>query len=139
MPSFRLEIELQACVNSVEIRCAVVCKDEVVFVVDPEANLFAEDDIQPRARCQSEVPPGDVLVVDEPETYLHPRVQRQLLQILRETGAQVVLATHSATLIASAQTGEVAGVERTRRSLRRYEETGTPLCEKLGLLPEAPS
>jgi hypothetical protein len=80
--------------------------------------------------------PGDVLVVDEPETYLHPSVQRQLLQILRETGAQVVLATHSATLIASAKAGEVAGVDRTRRTVCRYEETGTPLCEELGLLPE---
>ena len=59
--------------------------------------------------------PGDVLIVDEPETYLHPRVQRQLLQILRETGAQVVLATHSATLIASAQAGDVVGIERNQR------------------------
>lgn len=79
--------------------------------------------------------PGDVLIVDEPETYLHPRVQRQLLQILRETGAQVVLATHSATLIASAQAGDVVGIERNQRSVLRYDETGTRLCERLGLLP----
>jgi hypothetical protein len=80
--------------------------------------------------------PGDVLVVDEPETYLHPRVQRQLLALLRDTGAQVVLATHSATLIASAQSGEVVGVGRSQRTARRYTETGTALCQMLELLPE---
>ena len=74
-------------------------------------------------------------MVDEPETYLHPRVQRQLLQILRETGAQVVLLTHSATLIASAEAGDVVGIERNQRSVLRYDETGTRLCERLGLLP----
>ena len=77
---------------------------------------------------------GDVLIVDEPETYLHPRVQRQLLQILRETGLSG-LATHSATLIASAQAGDVVGIERNQRSVLRYDETGIRLCERLGLLP----
>ena len=36
-----------------------------------------------------------LLIVDEPEVYLHPDVQRQLLGILRDTGPDIVFATHS--------------------------------------------
>ncbi len=79
---------------------------------------------------------GDVLVIDEPETYLHPHVQRQLLQILRDTGAQVVLASHSTTLIASARPGEVLGIDREEWSEHRYDHSGVALCQVLGLLPE---
>ena len=43
------------------------------------------------SRCSG----SDLLVVDEPEVYLHPDVQRQLLGILRDVQPDVVLATHS--------------------------------------------
>lgn len=79
--------------------------------------------------------PGTVLVVDEPETYLHPIVQRQLLGIMRGTGAQIVLATHSATLIASALPGEVVSVCRDDRVAGRHASSGAQLCFELGLLP----
>lgn len=79
--------------------------------------------------------PGDILVVDEPETYLHPLVQKQLLQILRDTKAQVMLATHSPTLIASAQKGEVVAVSRKRKKAKRFEIHGIKLCQAFGLLP----
>ncbi len=77
----------------------------------------------------------DIIVVDEPETYLHPTVQKQLLGILRMTGAQVFMATHSATIIASADSNEVIGINRFNRNEIRYNETGIPLCRTLGLLP----
>ncbi len=77
-----------------------------------------------------------VLVVDEPETYLHPRVQRALLGILRGTGAQVVVATHAAALIADAKRGEVVEIAREAPTARRYTTVGTRLCLELGLLPE---
>lgn len=78
---------------------------------------------------------GDIIIVDEPETYLHPTVQKQLLGILRGRGAQVFLATHSATIIASAQPEEVVGISRFHKTELRYPETGVPLCQRLGLLP----
>ena len=76
-----------------------------------------------------------ILMMDEPETYLHPRVQQQLLGIVRQNGAQVIMATHSATMIATAQEGEVVAISREHRQSMRYTETGTRLCEQLGLLP----
>ena len=38
---------------------------------------------------------SSLVVIDEPEVYLHPDVQRQLIGILRELGPDVLLATHS--------------------------------------------
>jgi energy-coupling factor transporter ATP-binding protein EcfA2 len=83
----------------------------------------------------SRATPSDIIIVDEPETYLHPVVQKQLLGILRETGAQVFMATHSATIIASARAGEVLEVDRHHTEERRYKETGVSLCRRLKLLP----
>lgn len=79
---------------------------------------------------------GNIIVVDEPETYLHPKVQKQLLGILRETGAQVFMASHSATIIATAKPEEVMGIDREGNKEQRYKETGIALCQRLGLLPQ---
>ena len=79
--------------------------------------------------------PGDIIVVDEPETYLHPKVQKQLLGIMRNTGAQVFMASHSATIIASAHKEEVLGISRDSNKEQRYAQTGVALCQRLGLLP----
>ena len=68
---------------------------------------------------------GDIMIVDEPETYLHPKVQKQLLDIVRNTGAQVFMAL-TATLRASASQGEVLGLVETQRE-QRYKEMGVPL------------
>ena len=43
--------------------------------------------------CRSDI--ADLLIVDEPEIYLHPDLQRQLIGILRELGPDIVVATHS--------------------------------------------
>ena len=80
--------------------------------------------------------PSSLLVVDEPETYLHPRVQRELVALLRSTGAQVVVASHSATVIASARAGEAIVLDGKDGVCRRPRVHGMALCRDLGLLPE---
>jgi energy-coupling factor transporter ATP-binding protein EcfA2 len=45
---------------------------------------------------------ASLIVVDEPELYLHPDVQRQLLGILRDTGPDVLIATHSTEIMSEA-------------------------------------
>ena len=40
-----------------------------------------------------------ILVIDEPETYLHPELQRYLLNFLRESETDCLLATHSTELV----------------------------------------
>lgn len=38
---------------------------------------------------------GGMIAIDEPETHLHPSAQRNLMRILKSTGRQLVIATHS--------------------------------------------
>jgi len=60
-------------------------------------------------------------VVDEPEIYLHPDVQRQLLGIIRDIGADVLLATHSSEIIAEADPSEIIMIDKRRRTGERLK------------------
>jgi hypothetical protein len=63
-----------------------------------------------------------LLVVDEPEIYLHPDIQRQLLQILRDAGPQVVLATHSTEIMGEADPSEILLIDKRKRSANRLRD-----------------
>ena len=63
-----------------------------------------------------------VLVVDEPEIYLHPDVQRQLLGTLRELGTDVVVATHSSEIMAEADPTEILLINKRHRSAERLRD-----------------
>lgn len=66
---------------------------------------------------------GDtLLVIDEPEIYLHPDVQRQLLGILRSAGPDVVLATHSTEMMGEADPSEILMIDKARRSAQRLRD-----------------
>jgi hypothetical protein len=60
--------------------------------------------------------------VDEPETYLHPDVQRQLLGIVRDIGADVVFATHSSEIMSEADPSEIILINKRRRAGERLED-----------------
>lgn len=62
---------------------------------------------------------SSLLVIDEPETYLHPDIQRQLVGLLRDLGPDIVLATHSSEIMAEAEHAELMLVEKERRSAQR--------------------
>lgn len=64
---------------------------------------------------------SSLVVVDEPEVYLHPDVQRQLLGILRDAGTDVLLATHSSEIIAEADPTELVMVDKRRRTSERLK------------------
>lgn len=57
--------------------------------------------------------PGTVLLVDEPEISLHPQAQRALMRALRRLNAQMVVATHSSSLLDRADPRTVARLRRT--------------------------
>lgn len=116
----------------------------------PVLHLFVEERRKPRELywcgfgfqiwCQlltwvSRVSADGVFVVDEPETYLHPVLQRRFLEVLRGLGAQVFIATHSASIIASAHPGEVVLIDKDAGEFRRPERSGLELVHWLGMLP----
>jgi hypothetical protein len=65
---------------------------------------------------------NSLVVVDEPEVYLHPDVQRQLLGIIRDIGADVLLATHSSEIIAEADPSEIVMIDKRRRRGERLKD-----------------
>jgi hypothetical protein len=90
------------------------------------------------------IPTLTILLIEEPESGLHPAAQRALAKTLRSLatyGLQVVLVTHSATFVNSAET---TGIRLARKEVqpdggvRRFVVTPTTLDEirgELGLHP----
>lgn len=64
-----------------------------------------------------------LVLIDEPEIYLHPDVQRQLLGILRDLGPDVLLATHSTEIMTEADPSEIIIIDKTRRAGKRLQTT----------------
>lgn len=66
---------------------------------------------------------GDnVLIVDEPEIYLHPDLQRRLFQLLKNANKQIILATHSAEIVNEADHDDVVIVNRSKKSAARVSD-----------------
>lgn len=65
---------------------------------------------------------ADVLIIDEPEIYLHPDLQHKLFHLLKATDKQIVLATHSAEMVNEAEHDEVILVNKTRKTAHRVTD-----------------
>ena len=60
-----------------------------------------------------------MLIIDEPDIYLHANPQRQLLSILKASGPDVLMATHSSEIVAEADANDILVVDKTQRSAKR--------------------
>lgn len=84
------------------------------------------------------VSPTRLLLIEAPETGLHPARLREVVDVLRQlvaSGTQVVCATHSARLVDLLQPDEVSVVTRTSEAgtrVRRFASLGESL-EEAGL------
>jgi hypothetical protein len=58
---------------------------------------------------------SSTLILDEPEVYLHPDLQRRLVRLLESTGRQIILATHSAEMVAESDGRLTTLVDKTRK------------------------
>lgn len=81
-----------------------------------------------RGTCES------TIIIDEPDIYLHPDLQRKLLHILQGRYAQYFLATHSTEIINAAQVGSIVNINSPGRSPRRItkDEEYQALFDYLG-------
>jgi predicted ATPase len=59
------------------------------------------------------------LVLDEPDVFLHPDMQRRLVHLLEAVDQQVILASHAPEVLNEARRNSVIWVDRTRRTARR--------------------
>lgn len=65
-----------------------------------------------------------VVLLDEPDVFLHPDLQRRLARALFATGQQTVLATHSVEILAEAEPGSAVWIDRGRRNAERPRSDG---------------
>lgn len=79
-----------------------------------------------------------VILLDEPDAHLHPNLQVIVPNILREVaeeeGLQIIVATHSTSIIRAVQPEEVVPVSRTLRScapLRSTDQVETEIRQRL--------
>ena len=65
-----------------------------------------------------------MLVIDEPDIYLHANPQRRLLSMLKASGADVLIATHSSEMVAEADANDVLVIDKNQRSAKRVRSAG---------------
>lgn len=65
---------------------------------------------------------ASVLVIDEPDIYLHSDLQRQLVALLRDLGPDIVLATHSTEIIAECEPTSLLNINKRRTTASRVKD-----------------
>jgi len=70
------------------------------------------------SRCKE----STLLIIDEPEVYLHPDVQRQLLGILRYSGPDILIASHSTEIMGEADASEILLINKYKRAAERLKD-----------------
>lgn len=68
---------------------------------------------------------SSLVVVDEPEIYLHPDVQRQLLGVIRDIGVPAIMATHSSEIMAEAEPSDIVLIDKAKRSGERLRDVSS--------------
>lgn len=65
---------------------------------------------------------ASLLVIDEPDIYLHSDLQRQLVSLLRELGPDIVIATHSTEIIAECEPTSLLNINKRKSVASRVKD-----------------
>jgi AAA domain, putative AbiEii toxin, Type IV TA system len=65
---------------------------------------------------------ASILVIDEPDIYLHSDLQRQLVSLLRELRPDILIATHSTEIIAECEPNSLLSVHKKKASAQRVRD-----------------
>jgi putative AbiEii toxin of type IV toxin-antitoxin system len=66
----------------------------------------------------SRVPRESIIVLDEPDVYMHPDLQRKLFRLISGRFPQTIVATHSIEIMAEADPSEILVVDKRKRRSR---------------------
>lgn len=63
-----------------------------------------------------------LLIIDEPDIYLHSDLQRQLVGLLKNMEPDILIATHSTEIISEADPGDLLIINKKERAAKRIKE-----------------
>ena len=63
-----------------------------------------------------------LLIIDEPDIYLHSDLQRQLVGLLKNIGPDILIATHSTEIISEADPGDMLVINKKENSAKRIQD-----------------
>lgn len=63
-----------------------------------------------------------LLIIDEPDIYLHSDLQRQLVGLLKNIEPDILIATHSTEIISEADPGELLVINKKEKSAKRIHD-----------------
>lgn len=66
---------------------------------------------------------SSMLIIDEPDIYLHADLQRQLVGLLRSLGPDIILATHSTEIISEVDPDMLLNINKSYRAARRVRNS----------------
>jgi AAA domain, putative AbiEii toxin, Type IV TA system len=66
---------------------------------------------------------ASTILLDEPEVYLHPDLQRRLVRLLEFLDSQVIMASHSSEVITEALPESIVWIDRSKTAARRTGAT----------------
>ena len=79
------------------------------------------------AHCQT-------IILDEPDVYMHPDMQRRILDIIKDKYQQVIIATHSVEIISAVDARYIVTVDKSARKMKYANNSKAVQCiiENLG-------
>jgi predicted ATPase len=72
---------------------------------------------------------SNTIILDEPDVYMHPDLQRKLLRFIRGRNPQCIIATHSTELLAETEPSNILIIERSREASNF--STNLPAVQKI--------
>ena len=65
----------------------------------------------------SRCPTNATIILDEPDVYMHPDLQRKILRIVKVRFPQVIIATHSVEIISDVEPHQIVTVDKSTRKM----------------------
>ncbi len=72
---------------------------------------------------------SDTIILDEPDVYMHPDLQRKLIRFIRGRNQQYLIATHSTEILAETNPNNILIIERSRK--KSSFSTNLPAVQKI--------